>query len=101
MSKPTKSAYGSWKSPIQARQIAEGTIALAEATIEGEFIYWIEHRPAEGGRCVVVRRDSDGTVTDMTPEGFNARTRVHEYGGGAYLPCGAKVIFGNFADPRL
>lgn len=101
MSKPTKAAYGSWKSPIQAKQIAEGTIALAEATIEGQFIYWIELRPAEGGRCVVVRRDSDGAITDMTPEGFNARTRVHEYGGGAYLPCGAKVIFANFADQRL
>ena len=101
MSKPTRAAYGSWKSPIQARQIAEGTIALTEAMIEGQYVYWIELRPAEGGRCVVVRRDSGGAVTDMTPEGFNARTRVHEYGGGAYLPCGGKVIFANFADQRL
>ena len=101
MSKPKVAGYGSWASPIEAADIAAGSIRLGEVRIEGEFIYWVELRPAEGGRCVIVRRNADGSTTDMNPPPLNARTRVHEYGGGAYLPCGQDVIFANFADQRL
>ncbi|HUT57974.1 MAG TPA: S9 family peptidase [Phycisphaerae bacterium] len=93
--------YGSWKSPIQARQIAAGTVRLSEVMLDGEWVWWLELRPAEGGRCVVVRLGPDGRPVDMTPVGFNTRTRVHEYGGGSYLPCGNAVVFANFADQRL
>jgi hypothetical protein len=93
--------YGSWRSPIAAAQIASGTLNLAEIHLDGEDIYWLETRPAEGGRNVVVRRRVNGAIEDCIPEGFNARTRVHEYGGGAYLVAEGVVYFSNFADQRL
>ena len=59
-------------------------VGLVSPRIDGDDVYWIENRPAEAGRSVVVRRAADGTITDAIPAAFNARTRVHEYGGGAY-----------------
>jgi len=101
MTTRTEAPYGNWKSPIEAGAIAQGTIGLAEVHLEGAWLYWQELRPNEGGRYVIVRRGPDGRVTEMTPEGFNARTRVHEYGGGAYLPQNNGVVFVNFTDQRL
>jgi len=100
MSGPTVTAYGSWTSPIRAEHIASSTLGLSEIEAGGEFVYWVEHRPAEGGRYVVVRWGPGGIVDVIDPP-YNARTRVHEYGGGAYLPVGDGVIFANFADQRL
>ncbi|HSB10756.1 MAG TPA: S9 family peptidase [Blastocatellia bacterium] len=93
--------YGSWKSPITSDLIVAGTISLGDVTLDGDDIYWVEARPAEGGRSVIVRRTPDGTVRDVTPQGFNARTTVHEYGGGAYIVERGTVYFSNFADQRL
>lgn len=93
--------YGSWKSPITSDLIVAGTISLGDVAIDGEDIYWVEARPSEGGRSVIVRRTPDGAVADVTPPGFNARTTVHEYGGGAYLVDGGTVYFSNFSDQRL
>ena len=76
------SPYGSWKSPISADLVAGSEIGLEQMRIDGGDIYWIERRAQEGGRKVIVRRVKDSKVTDLTPAGFNARTRVHEYGGG-------------------
>ena len=101
MGRPTIAPYGSWASPIDARRIAEGSVTLREPRIEGESVYWIEHRPTEGGRYAVVRRGADGEAVDLVGEGFNARSRVHEYGGGSYLPCGETLLFVNFDDQRL
>ena len=93
--------YGSWKSPVTSDLIVAGTVGLGEIALDGEDIYWVEMRPTEGGRSVVVRRTPDGRTTDVTPPGFNARTRVHEYGGGAFLVADGTVYFSNFADHRL
>ncbi len=93
--------YGSWKSPITAAMIASGIVSLDQIVLDGDDIYWIEGRPAEEGRSVVVRRTPDGRTADVTPAGFNARTRVHEYGGGAYAVDGGTVFFSNFSDQRL
>lgn len=93
--------YGSWRSPITAELIAQGAIGLSEPEPTDEAVYWLEQRPAEGGRYVVVRRTSDGERSDAIPPGFNARTRVHEYGGGAYFVKGGTVFFSNFEDQRL
>lgn len=101
MTNPTEAPYGSWKSPIDAGTIARGTIGLAEVYLSGKWLYWQELRPNEGGRYVVLRRGPDGVVTEMTPEGFNIRTRVHEYGGGSYLPEDDKILFVNYTDQRL
>lgn len=100
--------YGSWKSPITSDLIAFRTLgsrrpdaALGEVTLDGEDIYWLELRPAEGGRYVVMRRSAGGRASDVTPLPFDARTRVHEYGGGAFAVADATVYFSNFADQRL
>lgn len=93
--------YGSWKSPITADLIVSGAIGLNQPAIDGENTYWIEMRPAEGGRQVIVKRDSSGKLTDINPQPFNARTRVHEYGGGDYAVSNSVIYFSNFADQRL
>ena len=95
------SPYGSWKSPISAELVGGAETGLEQLRIDGDDIFWIERRPQEGGRKVIVRRADDGTTTDVTPAGFNARTRVHEYGGGDYAVLNGKVLFSNFADQRL
>lgn len=93
--------YGSWKSPITSDLIVKESIGLSQVRIDGADIYWIEMRPSEGGRQVVVRHSTDGTDTDVTPPGFNARTRVHEYGGGDYVVHHGVVYFSNFTDQQL
>ena len=101
MPDPRTAPYGSWKSPVTSDLIVAGTVGLGEIALDGQDIYWVEMRPTEGGRSVVVRRTPDGRTADVTPPGFNARTRVHEYGGGAFLAAGGAVDFSNFADHRL
>jgi len=93
--------YGSWKSPITSDLIVKGTIGLSQPRIAGDDVYWIEMRPSERGRQVIVRRGPDGETTDINPPDFNARTRVHEYGGGDYLVHDGAVYFSNFADQQL
>lgn len=93
--------YGSWKSPITTDLIVADIIAFGDIAVDGSDVYWNELRPQEGGRNVIVRRTSDGSTADVTPPEFNARTRVHEYGGGAMAVSGGIVYFSNFADQRL
>ncbi len=95
------SPYGSWRSPITADAIVAGVIGLGHIQLDGDDIYWVEQRPAEAGRNVVVRRRAGGAIQDVTPPEYNARTRVHEYGGGAYLAHQGTVWFTNFKDQRL
>ncbi|HWQ13756.1 MAG TPA: S9 family peptidase [Roseiflexaceae bacterium] len=101
MSYLTVAPYGAWRSPITAEMIAAGAVRLGQVQLDGADIYWAEGRPTEGGRVVVVRRAADGSVADVNPPPFNARTRVHEYGGGSYLPHASALYFANFADQRL
>lgn len=93
--------YGSWKSPITADSILAGTVGVQQIELDGSDTYWIESRPQEAGRSVVVRSGPDGSRQDLTPAPYNARTRVHEYGGGAYTAHDGTVYFSNFADGRL
>jgi dipeptidyl aminopeptidase/acylaminoacyl peptidase len=101
MPEPKAAPYGSWRSPITTDLIVSGSIGLTQPLIDGQTICWIEMRPTEGGRNVIVKRDPDGTISDVTPQPFNARTRVHEYGGGDYAVRDGAVYFSNFADQRL
>jgi dipeptidyl aminopeptidase/acylaminoacyl peptidase len=101
MSKLDVLPYGSWPSPLTADLIASKTLRVLEPTVVGEDVYWIEMRPAEEGRYALVRRSPDGTTVDAIPEGFSARTRVHEYGGGAYVVDRETVVFSNWDDQRL
>ncbi|MEP6477350.1 MAG: prolyl oligopeptidase family serine peptidase [Actinomycetota bacterium] len=93
--------YGTWSSPITPSMLATAAVGLAETTIDGGTVYWIEDRPAEEGRMVVVRGDPFTSPTDVTPAGFNVRTKVHEYGGGEYCVHRGTVYFSNFDDQRL
>lgn len=96
--------YGSWKSPITSDLIVSSSIRLGAVRLDGADIYWSELRPTEGGRQLVVRygpENEPGSVSEMTPAPFNVRTRVHEYGGGAYTAHQGTVYFSNFADQRL
>ncbi|HXT62831.1 MAG TPA: S9 family peptidase [Pyrinomonadaceae bacterium] len=94
-------SYGSWKSPITSDLIVKGSIGLSQLKLEGADAFWIEMRPSEGGRQVIVRQDGNGHRGDLIPPGFNARTRVHEYGGGDYVVHGAAIYFSNFTDQQI
>lgn len=98
---PKVAPYGSWKSPITSDLIVKGSIGVGSVAIDGEDVYWSEMRPSEGGRSVIVRRTPDGKTADVTPKPFNARTRVHEYGGGDYAVAAGTIYFSNFDDQRL
>ena len=93
--------YGAWRSPITSDLIVGETIGLGDILVDGGDIYWIEGRPREGGRNVVVRFRPGGASEDITPAPFSARTRVHEYGGGAATVQDGVIFFSNFADQRL
>ncbi len=88
--------YGSWKSPITSDLIVAQSIGLSEVRLDGEDVYWLESRPHEGGRSVLVHGGEDVTAAP-----FNVRSRVHEYGGGAWTVADGVGYFSHFADNRL
>lgn len=97
--------YGSWPSAITAATAAaRGGVdlrsPLGQARFDGGALYWVEGRPGEGGRQVVVRGGAD-RAADVLPPGFSARSRVNEYGGGAFAVCGGVVLFVNDQDQRV
>ena len=111
--------YGAWPSPITAADVARGQVLISYPMVAGTDVWWQEGRPDEGGRVTVVCRDEAGHQQAMLPAPWNARTRVHEYGGRAYLPVpgrapestgGAaagpgpaerRIVFANYEDQRL
>jgi dipeptidyl aminopeptidase/acylaminoacyl peptidase len=93
--------FGAWPSPITAEMLAAATVALGEPLLDEGIVYWIEQRPTEGGRGVVRKADPHTAPVDVTPAEFDARTRVHEYGGGAYTVHRGTVFFSNRPDARL
>jgi dipeptidyl aminopeptidase/acylaminoacyl peptidase len=97
----TIAPYGSWKSPITADLIVNEIVGLSQPRLDGNDVYWVEMRPSEKGRQVIVRRSPDGTTRGINPAEFNARTRVHEYGGGDYVVHEATAYFSNFTDQQL
>ncbi len=101
MGEPTVAPRGSWRSPISAGMLATSAVWLSEVWVEDGVTYWLETRPTEGGRLVVVCGGPSTAPADVTPEGFNARTKVHEYGGGSYFVHQGTVFFSNFDDQRL
>src|SRR5207245_10159136 len=101
MSAPVRAPCGTWVSPLTAEIVSAAALRLGGVILDDEDIYWIEARPEEGGRNVVVKRSAGGRVADVTPAGTNVRTRVHEYGGGAYTVQRGTLYFAEFADQRL
>lgn len=102
--------YGSWPSPIDTELLTAGSVGISAPTVDGSDngsqLYWLESRPSEKGRTVLVRADraagaATDTAVDITPVPFNVRSSVHEYGGGAYAVADSVVVFSNFTDGRL
>ena len=93
--------YGSWESPLTAARVTSGALRLGQIQLDGDDVYWAEGRASEGGRDVLVRVTPDGAVSDVTPAGFNVRSRVHEYGGAAYAVDRGTIYFSNFDDQRV
>jgi dipeptidyl aminopeptidase/acylaminoacyl peptidase len=100
MTEPTVAPFGSWSSPFSADTIAAGSVGLGTPRIDGERVFWLEARPEDQGRVVLVMFE-DGSVRDVTPDGFSVRTRVHEYGGGSYLVSDGTIYFSNLSDQRM
>ena len=101
MTEPHVAPYGAWESPISPRELATSSVSLSEPWIDDDAVYWHESRPAEGGRGVVVRGEPWSPPVDVTPAGFDVRTRVHEYGGGAWSVYRGTVVFAHDGDSRL
>jgi len=97
---PTVADYGAWSS-VRVEDIVGRVIVLAEPWLDVDEAYWIEGRPTEGGRRVIVHRTPDGHVEDVTAAPYDVRTRVHEYGGGSYTVSGGIVVFSQLSDGRL
>ena len=101
MSQKTAAAFGTWTSPISAEMVAQAGVRLLAPWLEDGVVWWLEGRASEAGRVVLVRRDPDGTTQDVVPAGFNVRTAVHEYGGGAYCIHRGIAFVSSFDDQRL
>jgi dipeptidyl aminopeptidase/acylaminoacyl peptidase len=101
MSTAQRIPYGAWPSPITADRAAAGSVGLRETRAIGDATTWLERRPREQGRSVVVRSGAGAEPVDVTPLGVSVRTRVHEYGGGSYAVDGTTTYFVNLEDQRL
>jgi dipeptidyl aminopeptidase/acylaminoacyl peptidase len=98
---PTTAAYGSWKSPITSALLTSSGIGFSELQFSDGQVYWLESRPDEAGRVAIVRCAADGKTSDAVQQTFSARSRAHEYGGGAYFVHKDTIFFSNFKDQRL
>lgn len=94
-------AYGSWPSPISAQSLTRGARRFGHLVSDGIAFYWLESRPEEAGRGVIVRYQPGAAPIDMTPRDFSVRSRVHEYGGGDFWVHEGVVVFANDRDQRL
>ena len=98
----TIAPYGSWKSPIAAEMLVSGgKRRLTEIRCDREDIYWLDARPSEGGRVVIMRLSADGETRELTPAPFNSRNAVHEYGGGSFAVRKRTLYFTNWSDQRI
>ncbi|KAG0606218.1 hypothetical protein M758_9G123100 [Ceratodon purpureus] len=96
--------YGAWKSPLTADFVSGSSKRLGGAAVDSDGrLLWLEGRPSEAGRAVLVREGAHpgSPAEDITPANFNVRTLVHEYGGGAFTVKGDNIVFSNYADQRL
>ena len=98
---PRVAPYGSWKSPITVDLLTAGAISVGNVDLAEDGLYWLEARPQERGRVVLVFRPHDGEPTDVVPSSFNVRSRVHEYGGGAYWRHRTTIFCSSFEDSRI
>ncbi len=92
---------GAWPSPLTAELAAVGAVSLAWAGVAQGRLHWIEGRPAEKGRSVLMGLNADGLAAEVLAPDANVRSRVHEYGGTPWLAVGDQLVYSDFADQRL
>ena len=97
----TVSPYGSWQSPFTSDLLVDRMVRLSDVKLVNEEVYWVEMRPAEAGRCVIMRRDPRGKNHNLLSRPFSARTLVHEMGGAPFGVVDRDVLFVNMVDQRL
>ena len=97
----TIAPYGAWESPVTTEMLTAGALRFEGIAVDGDDVYWVESRPDEAGRCAAMRLAADGATTELTTPAHNARSRVHEYGGGALAVSNGVAYFSNFSDQRL
>lgn len=100
MTTKTVAPFGAWPSPVTTTWLTNAALRLSAAQAQGQRLFWVEGRPWEQGRMVVVAHDESGT-RDWIPAPFGARTRVHEYGGGAYCVHGDDLWFCDDASEQV
>ena len=98
--RPQAAPCGTWTSPISAAVVAAGAMPLSQLALDGDDVLWLAGRASEAGRTTLLRQRA-GSQAELTPAPFNVRSRVHEYGGGAYAVEGGTVWFSHHADNRL
>jgi dipeptidyl aminopeptidase/acylaminoacyl peptidase len=92
--------YGSWASPLSAAALAAGGINFSDLRSANGRLYWVENVPARAGE-VALFSFSEGAVAQVTPNGANVRTRVHEYGGAPFIAVGDTIYYSQLSDQRL
>ncbi|MDT8282697.1 MAG: prolyl oligopeptidase family serine peptidase [Gammaproteobacteria bacterium] len=97
---PQEATYGNWSSAITTDLIVNDNVTIDEARQAGDSLYYIERRPDEDGRCVIIKNENGASV-DMLPEPYSARSRVHEYGGGSYCVYQNRIFFVNDRDQDI
>ncbi|HEY8523776.1 MAG TPA: S9 family peptidase [Acidimicrobiales bacterium] len=93
--------YGSWATPITSELVVRAAASIGAVALDGDDVWWSEQRPHEAGRTQLVRWRPGAEAADVLPEGANARTAVHEYGGGAWWVRDGRVWYAEWADQRL
>ncbi len=93
--------YGSWPSPISADSLVEGVSTVTDMFIDGENLWWSESRPDEGGRTAIMFQSEKGQAREVTPPDANVRSKVHEYGGGAWFVADRYLYYVEFRDQRI
>jgi dipeptidyl aminopeptidase/acylaminoacyl peptidase len=93
--------YGSWATPVTSELVVRAAAGLGAVALDGDDVWWSEQRPAEAGRTQLVRWRPGAGAMDVLPDGANARTAVHEYGGGAWWVRGGRLWYADWSDQRL
>jgi dipeptidyl aminopeptidase/acylaminoacyl peptidase len=93
--------YGSWVSPITSDLLTTASVGLIAPVLDGADLYWLERHADQGGRVSIWRRGADGRVSELTPSPTYVRSRVHEYGGGAYAVRDGVAVYSDFPDGKL
>ena len=101
MNSPQVASFGSWKSPITSDLIVSRTIGISSVVVNYDSIFWLEKRPQEQGRNLISGLFNQRELKSLTPSPLSVRSKIHEYGGGAYTVEKNTIYFSNFQDGRI